>query len=46
MDHFRRVAENTSLPVFLYSNPGMTGGVKVGCGTPSLDWPRCRTSSA
>src|SRR5207248_3462465 len=28
-DHYRRVAENTSLPVLLYSNPSMCGGVKI-----------------
>jgi 4-hydroxy-tetrahydrodipicolinate synthase len=29
VDHFRRVAENTALPVLLYSNPAMTGGVRL-----------------
>jgi 4-hydroxy-tetrahydrodipicolinate synthase len=29
IDHFRRVAESTSLPLFLYSNPAMAGGVKI-----------------
>jgi 4-hydroxy-tetrahydrodipicolinate synthase len=28
-DHYRRVAENTSLPVILYSNPVPCGGVKI-----------------
>src|SRR5947209_2134745 len=28
-DHFRRIAESTRLPVFLYQNPAMTGGVKL-----------------
>src|SRR5437868_3709207 len=28
-DHFRRIAESTSLPVVLYNNPGTCGGVKV-----------------
>jgi 4-hydroxy-tetrahydrodipicolinate synthase len=28
-DHFRRVAECTKLPVLLYQNPSMTGGVKL-----------------
>jgi 4-hydroxy-tetrahydrodipicolinate synthase len=28
-DHYRRIAEHTSLPVILYSNPGTCGGVKI-----------------
>jgi 4-hydroxy-tetrahydrodipicolinate synthase len=28
-DHYRRAAENTSLPVILYNNPGTCGGVKI-----------------
>jgi 4-hydroxy-tetrahydrodipicolinate synthase len=28
-DHFRRIAENTSLPVLLYNNPSTCGGVKI-----------------
>jgi 4-hydroxy-tetrahydrodipicolinate synthase len=28
-DHFRRIAECTSLPVVLYNNPGTCGGVKI-----------------
>src|SRR5689334_564037 len=32
-DHFRRVAESTTLPVLLYSNPAMTAGVKFDAGT-------------
>jgi 4-hydroxy-tetrahydrodipicolinate synthase len=28
-DHFRRVAENTRLPVLLYNNPATCGGVKI-----------------
>src|SRR5581483_11187754 len=28
-DHYRRIAENTSLPVILYNNPSMSGGVKI-----------------
>src|SRR5438132_8775587 len=28
-DHYRRVAETTSLPVVLYNNPGTCGGVKI-----------------
>lgn len=27
--HYQRVAENTSLPVMLYNNPGTCGGVKI-----------------
>src|SRR2546421_272249 len=33
LDHFRRVAESTKLPVLLYSNPSMTGGVRPDAGT-------------
>src|SRR5215470_3367105 len=29
IEHFRRIAEATSLPVMLYNNPGHTGGVKL-----------------
>jgi 4-hydroxy-tetrahydrodipicolinate synthase len=29
MDHYRRVAESTRLPVVLYNNPGTCGGVKL-----------------
>jgi 4-hydroxy-tetrahydrodipicolinate synthase len=29
MDHYRRVAESTSLPVLLYNNPATCGGVKL-----------------
>lgn len=29
MDHYRRVAEATSLPVMLYNNPAHTGGLKL-----------------
>jgi 4-hydroxy-tetrahydrodipicolinate synthase len=29
IDHYRRVAEATALPVLLYSNPFHTGGVKI-----------------
>jgi 4-hydroxy-tetrahydrodipicolinate synthase len=29
VDHYRRIAENTRLPVILYSNPGPCGGVKI-----------------
>lgn len=29
VDHFRRVAESTSLPVVLYSNPGPCGGLAI-----------------
>jgi 4-hydroxy-tetrahydrodipicolinate synthase len=28
-DHYRRIAENTSLPVVLYNNPSTCGGVKI-----------------
>ena len=28
-DHFRRIAETTSLPVILYNNPATCGGVKI-----------------
>jgi len=28
-DHYRRIAESTTLPVLLYSNPSMCGGVKI-----------------
>src|SRR5262245_18207564 len=28
-DHYRRIAENTSLPVVLYNNPSTFGGVKI-----------------
>jgi 4-hydroxy-tetrahydrodipicolinate synthase len=28
-DHYRRIAENTKLPVVLYNNPGTCGGVKI-----------------
>jgi len=28
-DHFRRIAESTSLPVVLYNNPATCGGVKI-----------------
>src|SRR5437868_1286930 len=28
-DHYRRIAESTSLPVMLYSNPATCGGVKI-----------------
>jgi 4-hydroxy-tetrahydrodipicolinate synthase len=28
-DHYRRVAEHTSLPVILYNNPATCGGVKI-----------------
>lgn len=28
-DHYRRVAESTSLPVILYSNPSTCGGLKI-----------------
>ncbi len=29
IDHYRRVAEQTSLPVILYSNPATCGGIKI-----------------
>jgi 4-hydroxy-tetrahydrodipicolinate synthase len=32
-DHFRRIAESTRLPVLVYVNPSMTGGVKLDVGT-------------
>ncbi len=32
-DHFRRIAESTRLPVLLYVNPAMTGGVKLDVAT-------------
>src|SRR5246127_1324262 len=28
-DHYRRIAEQTALPVVLYNNPGTCGGVKI-----------------
>jgi 4-hydroxy-tetrahydrodipicolinate synthase len=28
-DHYRRIAEQTTLPVILYNNPGTCGGVKI-----------------
>jgi 4-hydroxy-tetrahydrodipicolinate synthase len=28
-DHYRRIAEHTSLPVILYNNPGTCGGVNI-----------------
>src|SRR5205807_3849623 len=28
-DHYRHIAENTSLPVVLYNNPATCGGVKI-----------------
>src|SRR5881396_2939882 len=28
-DHYRRIAEHTSLPVILYNNPSTCGGVKI-----------------
>jgi 4-hydroxy-tetrahydrodipicolinate synthase len=28
-DHYRRIAESTSLPVMLYNNPGTCGGVRI-----------------
>jgi 4-hydroxy-tetrahydrodipicolinate synthase len=32
-DHFHRVSESTRLPVLLYQNPAMTGGVKLDVST-------------
>src|SRR5437660_3553539 len=32
-DHYRRLAESTSLPVVLYNNPSTCGGVKIGVDT-------------
>lgn len=32
-DHYRRIAESTSLPVILYSNPSTCGGLKIGIDT-------------
>jgi 4-hydroxy-tetrahydrodipicolinate synthase len=29
VDHYRRIAENTKLPVLLYNNPANCGGVKI-----------------
>jgi 4-hydroxy-tetrahydrodipicolinate synthase len=29
IDHYRRIAESTSLPVILYNNPATCGGVKI-----------------
>jgi 4-hydroxy-tetrahydrodipicolinate synthase len=29
IDHYRRIAESTSLPVMLYNNPATCGGVKI-----------------
>jgi 4-hydroxy-tetrahydrodipicolinate synthase len=29
VDHYRRIAESTSLPVILYNNPATCGGVKI-----------------
>jgi 4-hydroxy-tetrahydrodipicolinate synthase len=29
IDHYRRIAEQTALPVILYNNPGTCGGVKI-----------------
>jgi 4-hydroxy-tetrahydrodipicolinate synthase len=28
-DHYRRIAESVSLPVLLYNNPSVTGGLKI-----------------
>src|SRR5437762_8144507 len=33
VDHFRRVAESSALPVLLYHNPVMCGGVRLEIGT-------------
>lgn len=32
-DHYRRIAEHTSLPVLLYNNPGTCGGLKIDADT-------------
>ena len=32
-DHYRRIAENTSLPVILYNNPSTCGGLMIGVET-------------
>src|SRR6266700_6347759 len=32
-DHYRRIAEHTSLPVLLYNNPATCGGVNIDVGT-------------
>src|SRR6202051_4499849 len=32
-DHYRRIAENTSLPVVLYNNPSTCGGLKIDVNT-------------
>ncbi len=32
-DHYRRIAESTRLPVFLYNNPATCGGVKIDVNT-------------
>src|SRR5437868_4108789 len=32
-DHYRRIAESTSLPVLLYNNPAHCGGVKIDVAT-------------
>jgi 2-dehydro-3-deoxy-D-pentonate aldolase len=32
-DHYRRVAESSSVPVMLYSNPSTCGGLTIGVGT-------------
>ena len=44
-DHFRRIAENTRLPILLYVNPSMTGGVSL-TRTRSPGCRKCRTSRA